>query len=89
VSLLPVARLGDPSNHGGRIITASGTTFADGIAVARNADLHQCPLAGHGTTPLTATTTITSVDGRRVIRVGDRAGCGAVITAGSPTMFSS
>ena len=80
-----VARLGDPSSHGGTIISASGDVMADGIGVARAGDMHQCPIKGHGITALTSTSTVT-VDGKPVIRVGDTAGCGAAITAGSPVV---
>lgn len=79
-----IARLGDASNHGGHIITASSDVKADGIGVARQGDSHQCPISGHGTTPLTAITTKTKVNGRLVITVGAHAGCGATIVAGSP-----
>lgn len=82
-----VARLNDASDHGGRIVSASADVFADGVAVARAGDLHACPVVGHGTTPLTAATSSVQVNGRAVIAVGDRAGCGARIVAGSPTVF--
>lgn len=78
-----VARLGDTSSHGGSIISASNNVKANGIGVARNGDMHACPIQGHGTTPLTAITTKTFVNGRLVITVGATAGCGAVITQGS------
>lgn len=83
-----VARLGDPSNHGGTIISASPTTFADGKAVARAGDLHSCPIQGHGITPLSSAA-VTLADGKRVVRVGDTAACGAVITSGSPTFYTA
>ena len=79
----PVARLGDPSSHGGTIVSASSDVFADGIGVARTGDLHSCPIPGHGTTPLTGSA-IAKADGARIVRVGDTAACGAAITAGSP-----
>lgn len=80
----PAARLGDPSDHGGTIISASSTTFVDGIATARTGDLHSCPI--HGVTPLIGTAK-TLVDGKIRVRVGDRAECGAVIISGSPTVM--
>lgn len=76
-----VARLGDPSSHGGTITSASTTVKADGIGVARAGDEHTCP--AHGKSALTAIITKTKVNGRLVITVGATAGCGAVITAGS------
>lgn len=79
-----VARLGDTSDHGGSIISASSDTNANGRGIARAGDMHSCPIRGHGTTPLTPITTRTFVNGRLVITVGARAGCGAVIVSGSP-----
>jgi len=79
------ARLNDPSSHGGKIISASSNLRANGIAVARQGDMHQCPISGHGTTPLTAITTKTR-NGQLLITVGATAGCGAVINSGSPNV---
>lgn len=81
----PVARLGDPSSHGGTIITASPSVTADGRPVARTGDMHSCPLRGHGVTAIGSASSVI-VEGRPVIRVGDMAGCGAVIITGSPTV---
>jgi uncharacterized Zn-binding protein involved in type VI secretion len=84
---IPLARLGDPSSHGGTIISASITTTADGKGVARVGDLHQCPQEGHGTTALAHVgAPVLSVDGKQAIWVGDTAACGAAISAGSPTV---
>lgn len=81
-----VARLGDTSDHGGTIISASTDTKVNGSGVARQGDQHSCPIRGHGTTPLTAIATKTYVDGRLVITVGAVAGCGATIVQGSPNV---
>ncbi len=79
----PVARLGDPSNHGGVIISSASRTMANGILVARMGDLHSCPLPGHGVTPIVTGSGKTLVEGRPIARVGDSTGCGAVIASGS------
>lgn len=81
------ARQGDPSDHGGKIISGSSVVFTDGQPAAREGDLHQCPIPGHGTTPMTSTATVYA-DGKRRVRVNtpsDHAGCGAIIIKGSPT----
>ena len=84
----PVARLGDPSSHGGTIIgPCSPTVTVDGLRVARTGDMHQCPITGHGTTALTGTSPA-KVDGSNIVCVGDTAGCGASITTGSPKTSS-
>ncbi|VWB35910.1 PAAR repeat-containing protein [Burkholderia lata] len=36
-------RLGDATDHGGRVITASDTADYDGIPLARKGDLIDCP----------------------------------------------
>ena len=74
-----VARLGDTSNHGGTITTASSTVKVNGIGAAMHGDMHSCPISGHGVTPLTKISTKT-----KLITVGATAGCGAVINVGSP-----
>jgi uncharacterized Zn-binding protein involved in type VI secretion len=80
-----VARIGDPSDHGGVITSGSSTRTVDGIACARVGDSHSCPRPGHGTTAIGSGSPSTNVDGRPVARVGSVVGCGAVISAGSPT----
>lgn len=81
-----VARLNDTSSHGGSIISASANVKANGRGVARQGDLHQCPIPGHGTTSLTAVVTSENANGRKIITVGATAGCGAVINSGSPNV---
>lgn len=76
-----VVRLNDPSDHGGYIITASGKVRAEGIHVALEGDLHVCPIEHHGTTPVHATTHRFKVTHLPVLRDGDIAECGAVISA--------
>jgi len=79
-----VIRLNDPSDHGGHMVTASARYKADGIQACVNGDLHVCPLKDHGTTPVTASTVITSSGGKKILRVNDLAGCGARLISGSP-----
>src|SRR5260370_33045259 len=56
-SVLSVVRLGDISNHGGTMVTATGLPLKpDGIAACKNGDSHACPITGPGTTPVLATT---------------------------------
>ncbi len=83
-----VARLGDPSNHGGVIITSASRTMVNGILVARMGDLHVCPIPGHGVTPIVTGSSRTLVEGQPIARVGDSTGCGAVIVAGSPNTMN-
>ncbi len=79
------SRLGDHSDHGGTIISASSNLLANGIGVAREGDLHDCPIHGHGVTSLTAIAT-NVFNGQLLITVGSTAGCGATIIEGSPSV---
>jgi uncharacterized Zn-binding protein involved in type VI secretion len=89
MSRVPIVRINDPSDHGGYMITASGKAKNRGLNICVNGDLHVCPINGHGTTPVTATSGYTSSGGKKVVRVGDKAGCGATISSGSPDTVSS
>ena len=82
----PRARLGDSSDHGGEIISASSTVFAGGVPVARLGDLHACPIHGHGVTPIVSASDSVLAEGRPVARLGDSVGCGATIISGAPTV---
>ena len=79
-----IARLGDSSNHGGKIISGAARQLVNGKPAARKGDQHICPLEGHGVTPITTGSSRTMIEGQPAARVGDSVGCGAVITSGSP-----
>jgi uncharacterized Zn-binding protein involved in type VI secretion len=81
-----VARLGDTSDHGGVIISASDDVFANGIGVARLGDLHDCPIPGHGVTPIVTSSEKVFANDRGVARIGDQAACAATIVSGSPNV---
>jgi uncharacterized Zn-binding protein involved in type VI secretion len=78
-----IVRLNDSSDHGGFMTSASGHFKVNGIMVCVNIDQHTCPIPGHGTTSVTSSSTLKS-NGKSVIHVGDKAGCGATIISGSP-----
>jgi uncharacterized Zn-binding protein involved in type VI secretion len=77
-----IVRLGDQSDHGGVMITATGTFVVDGKATCISGNIHKCPIPGHGDTPVTATRTFRNKT-IPVICVGDKAGCGATLIRGS------
>jgi uncharacterized Zn-binding protein involved in type VI secretion len=80
-----IAKMGDVSDHGGTIISASGNFTVDGVNGVVSGDMHQCPIKGHGTTPITSSSTA-SGGGKAIVRSGDKAGCGAsIIGTGSAT----
>lgn len=78
------ARVGDPSSHGGVIVTGAARTFVNNKKAARLGDLHVCPIPGHGIRPIVTGSPNTFIEGKAAARVGDRIACGAVIVNGSP-----
>ena len=74
-----VVRIGDRSDHGGVMVSASGGFTVDGVDGCVSGDLHQCPIRNHNTTPVSSTGTATGASGRGIVRTGDRAGCGATL----------
>ncbi|MFM0135320.1 PAAR domain-containing protein [Caballeronia grimmiae] len=42
--MIKLIRLGDPTDHGGQVITASETMRFEGVSVARKGDEVDCPL---------------------------------------------
>ena len=77
-----VVLLNDPSDHGGKMVTATGNVLVNGIMICVDQDIHSCPKQGHGNTHVTATGDGLS-NNKKIIVVGDKAGCGAKITQGS------
>ncbi|MHB9131175.1 MAG: PAAR domain-containing protein [Armatimonadota bacterium] len=76
-----LARQGDPTTHGGMVLTAASRTLVEGKPVARMGDLVLC--GKHGPQPIVLGLSTVFVEGKPVARVGDIAACGARILAGS------
>lgn len=78
----PFIVLGDKTDHGGVVITASETSDCDGKGIARIGDQVTCPKKGHGsvTTIVTGDPTA-SIDGKSAARHGDKTACGASLIA--------
>lgn len=84
----PFIVLGDKTDHGGVVITASENTFTDERRVARIGDLVSCPIAGHGVNPIVTASPYVEIDGRRVARHHDVTACGSLLLAGQPDSAS-
>jgi len=86
-----IARLGDFSDHtfggsNGYIISASASakvTEIEGKKVAKVADLHYCPIPGHGITVIVDGSNIVQCEGGPIAVMSSTCGCGAKILAGS------
>ena len=74
--------LGDYDHMMKSKISAGSTVLVNGIPMCVDRDMHQCPIKGHGITPVTGTANYKS-NGKNGVKTGDMAGCGAVITTGS------
>ena len=73
----PFIRLGDATDHGGVVITASSPHLIYGKPVARVGDTVTCPINGHGPTVIVTGDPTTVIDGKPVARQGDLCACGA------------
>jgi uncharacterized Zn-binding protein involved in type VI secretion len=73
-----IVKLGDSSDHGGIMIQANGGFKVDDVNGCVDGDIHQCPIQGHGNTPVSSSSPH-KADGKAILRSGDKAGCGATI----------
>ena len=77
----PIIVLGDKTDHGGTVISASTTMDIDGKGVARVGDKVICPK--HGPSPIITTIATGDptniVDGQPIARHGDKTACGATL----------
>jgi uncharacterized Zn-binding protein involved in type VI secretion len=90
--MLPAARVGDLSAHGG-VVTGPGvpTVLIAGLPAAAAGDLHTCPLAWvlvpHAVTPFPMGSATVLVGGRPALRTGDLCLCGAPIASGAAAVL--
>lgn len=62
-----VVRLGDPTTHGGSVISVSSTMIAEGKPVALVGDLVSCPKKGHGVNKIIEGSQTCFSDGKLVV----------------------
>ncbi|CAD6559177.1 PAAR domain-containing protein [Paraburkholderia metrosideri] len=74
---LPVAVLGDGTDHGGTVVTASDTHTINGKPIARLNDLVDCP--EHGINRITEAHPTLTVGGIRVALHGHHTECGCAL----------
>ncbi|WP_253272419.1 PAAR domain-containing protein [Chromobacterium subtsugae] len=75
----PVIRLGDPTDHGGNVTSASSTTTMFGKAVALVGDSVSCPKQGHTNCVIVEGDPSWTVGGRGVALEGHKVSCGATL----------
>ncbi|HWW70259.1 MAG TPA: PAAR domain-containing protein [Duganella sp.] len=76
---LPIVRLGDPTSHGGTVITASQTHTIGGIGIARVGDKVNCPKPGHGINIIMEGAVTFLISGRMVALHGHKCACGCTL----------
>jgi uncharacterized Zn-binding protein involved in type VI secretion len=77
-----VIRLGDPTSHGGKVVSVSATHFTVGdIAVARVGDVCSCPIKGHDNCTIAEGDPHHVIDGIAVAYDGHKTTCGAALMA--------
>jgi uncharacterized Zn-binding protein involved in type VI secretion len=77
-----VIRLGDPTSHGGKVVSVSAPQFSvGGIPIARVGDLCICPLKGHEVCTIMEGSLVHAVDGIAVAYEGHKTSCGATLIA--------
>ena len=79
-----VIRLGDPTSHGGKVLTAAPNSMAMGLAVARKGDRCSCPRRGHHQCVIAEGDPDVTIDGIPVAFDGHRTSCGATLISTLP-----
>lgn len=74
-----VIRLGDPTDHGGHVVSAASTTTLFGKNVACIGDAVSCPRQGHNNCVIVEGDPSWSVGGKAVALEGHKTSCGAVL----------
>jgi uncharacterized Zn-binding protein involved in type VI secretion len=79
--LRPFIRLGDSTDHGGIVVSASAPDLIEGKPIARVGDTVTCPIPGHGSTVIVTGDPGTIIAGQPAARHGDQCACGAILLA--------
>lgn len=74
-----VIRVGDPTSHGGSVLTGAEKFEVDGRAVARVGDTCICPIEGHQVCFIAEGDSNFMVEGRAVAFDGHKTTCGATL----------
>jgi uncharacterized Zn-binding protein involved in type VI secretion len=74
-----VIRLGDPTTHGGAVVSAAPNYFVMGVPVARVGDSCTCPVPGHSGCVIVEGDPNWVIDGRAVALEGHLTSCGAAL----------
>lgn len=81
-----VIRLGDPTTHGGKVVSATGHFHIYDKPVARLGDKVTCPLPGHGVVTIVEGDPDWLIDGIPVALEGHKTSCGASLISTLPAL---
>ncbi|RIX44044.1 MAG: PAAR domain-containing protein [Rhodocyclales bacterium GT-UBC] len=81
-----VIRLGDPTTHGGVVVSAAPNSEANDIRIARLGDKVTCPIPGHGMVTIVEGDPNWTIDGIPVALEGHKTSCGAALISTLPTL---
>lgn len=84
-----VIRLGDPTSHGGTVVSATSHLEMFGKQVARLGDKVTCPIPGHGVCTIAEGDPLWSIDGIPVALEGHKTTCGASLISTLPNVQRS
>lgn len=79
--------LGDKTNHGGQVISATSNIIINGKRAARVGDMVSCPKKGHGKNPIIEGASNFTCNGIAIATDGCRSDCGCYLIS-SLTDFS-
>lgn len=75
-----VIRVGDPTSHGGKVVSTSAPHFVvGGKPVVLVGDRCMCPMTGHQNCVIVSGNDSHSVNGKAVAYDGDKTSCGATL----------
>ena len=84
-----VIRLGDPTSHGGSVVSASSVIVINGKPVARIGDLVTCPIPGHGTNPIVEGDPVWLDAGKPIALENHKSACGCSLISTLPSLGRS
>ena len=77
-----IIRLGDPTDHGGKVVASGAPAYTvEGAPVALKGDACSCPRKGHGHCVIAEGDEAHTVNGVPVAYEGHRTSCGAALVA--------
>ena len=84
-----VIRLGDPTTHGGTVVSATAGYIMFDKEVAALGDKATCPIPGHGTVVIVEGDPTWTVNGRNVALEGHKCSCGCSLISTLPNVERS